>query len=73
MLNLFVANHGVGEMKQITVEVRYKYGNEYFYPICDDAKTFAMLAGATSLTRATMKLIKSLGYDINITHPEVKL
>jgi hypothetical protein len=58
---------------QITVEVQYKYGTEYFIPKCDDAKTFAMIAGTVTLTRATMKHIRALGYNINITHPEVKL
>ena len=49
---------------RIIVEIKNVYGNELVYPICDDAKLFAAIASAKTLTLDTLQKIKSLGYAI---------
>lgn len=53
---------------QITIEQQTLYGNRIFRPICEQAKTFASIAGTRTLTLETLKLIKALGYQVQITH-----
>ena len=53
-------------MQHILIERREIYGNRVFYPVCDTAKTFAAIAKSKTLTVDTLKLIKSLGFDIRI-------
>jgi hypothetical protein len=48
----------------ITVEVRSVYGQTKVYPICEQAKLFARIAGTTTLTGETLGYITLLGYDI---------
>ena len=50
--------------KQITVRITEKYGVRRVYPVCDRAKIFASIAKDVTLTDATIKLIKQLGYEI---------
>ena len=50
----------------ITVDVRNVYGNTMYYPMCDTAKTFAKLANTTTLTPQAVRLIKSLGYTVQV-------
>jgi hypothetical protein len=52
------------DSKQITVEIKTVYGNELIYPICDQAKLFAELAGTKTLTLRQISLIKQLGYTV---------
>lgn len=52
--------------KTITVDVRNVYGNTLYYPMCDDAKTLAKLAGTNTLTPNAVRLIKSLGYTVQV-------
>lgn len=54
---------------QITIEQQTLYGNRIFRPVCEQAKTFASIAQTRTLTLDTLKLIKALGYQIQITHP----
>lgn len=49
---------------KITVEIKTVYGNERIYPICDKALLLAELAGSVTLTRASIDIIKKLGYEI---------
>ena len=49
---------------KITVEIKMVYGNERIYPICDKALLLAKLAGSVTLTRASIDIIKKLGYEI---------
>ena len=54
--------------KSIQIEVRNVYGENKVYPICTTAKTFARIAGTTTLTVDTMNCIISLGYAVdNVT------
>ena len=50
----------------ITVEIKTEYGQERIYPVCDEAKSFAKIAGTKTLTRETCKLIKQLGYTFDV-------
>ena len=50
----------------ITVRIKNVYGEDKVYPVCDAAKTFAELAGTTTLTARAVSLIKQLGYTINV-------
>lgn len=50
----------------ITVRIKNVYGEDKVYPVCTAAKTFAELAGTTTLTARAVSLIKQLGYTINV-------
>ena len=52
----------------ITIKIENVYGNRLYYPRCDEAKTFAEIAGAKTLTPRIIKLIRSLGVIVNV-HP----
>ena len=47
----------------IFVEVKNVYGVQTVYPVCDQAKFFAALAGTKTLTSQTIKLIRQAGYN----------
>jgi predicted peroxiredoxin len=51
-------------MKRIIVEIKNVYGNDMIYPINDDAKIFASIAGTKTLTKDTVVKIKTLGYEV---------
>jgi hypothetical protein len=48
----------------IKVTLKNVYGTEILYPACDKAKHFAALAKTKTLTWASIKLIKALGYRV---------
>ena len=50
----------------ITVRVTNNFGNRAVYPVCSDAQTFAELAGTKTLTDETIRLVKDLGYEVQI-------
>lgn len=58
---------------QIQVEVKNVYGNEIVYPVCNKAKTFARIAKTTTLTKDTLRLIKSLGYELKTITRELAI
>ena len=49
---------------QIKVRKDRNYGNEVFYPACDKAELFALLAGTKTLTPYTIRLVRTLGYEV---------
>tara|TARA_R100000951_G_scaffold21345_1_gene17773 strand:+ start:305 stop:496 length:192 start_codon:yes stop_codon:yes gene_type:complete len=49
---------------QIFVERKSVYGADKIYPVCPKAAMFAAIAGTTTLTPATVKLIQALGVEI---------
>lgn len=53
-------------MNSITVEIKQVYGNEVIYPVCENSKLFAQIAGTKTLTRNTLRDIKALGYAIEV-------
>ena len=50
-------------MMDIFVEVKNVYGVQTVYPVCDQAKFFAALAGTKTLTSQAIKLIRQAGYN----------
>lgn len=48
---------------KIQIEIKRVYGNVVAYPLCDQAKLFASIAGTSTLTSATLKHIQALGYS----------
>jgi len=61
---------GIKMSRSILIEVKSHYGNSVIYPACDNAETFAKLAGTKTLTRHTLELIESLGYTIDTYTPD---
>ncbi len=59
------------EMKKIIVEVKSVYGNDLIYPVCDDAKTFTVIAGTKTLSPLMITSIKHLGYFIEVKAPNL--
>lgn len=53
-------------MNSITIKVTKNYGVEAIYPIDENAKVFARIAGTKTLTRSTLSMIKELGYEIKV-------
>ncbi len=57
--------------KTITVSIKNIYGRDVVYPICDDAKSFAQLAGTKTLTMDAIGHIKNLGYTVSVKQTEL--
>jgi len=57
----------------IRVMVKDVYGKQTFYPLCKKAKTFATIAGTSTLTKRVLHNIADLGYAIQFEQEEVKL
>ena len=58
---------------QITIELKWQYGNCAFYPLCETSKRFAQIAGTKTLTQDALRIIKLMGYTINQTTKEIAL
>ena len=58
---------------QILVEVKNVYGVQTVYPICEQAKFFAALAGTKTLTSQALKLIKQAGYQVCVATTELAI
>lgn len=58
---------------EITVKITKNYGTEAIYPVCEKARTFAVMAGTKTLTRYTIALIKRLGYTVHVMQDVVQL
>jgi len=50
--------------KSIKVTIKTVYGVETVYPVCNDAHTFAQIAGTKTLTLETISNVKRLGYSV---------
>jgi hypothetical protein len=58
-------------MKTITVKIKQVYGNTVAYPVCEQSRLLAQLAGTTTLTIQALKIIKSLGFEVIQQTPEL--
>lgn len=58
-------------MQSIIVRITSVYGQRTVYPVCDTAKTFAIIAGTKTLKPDTINCIKKLGYEINVQAEEI--
>ena len=52
------------EKDTIYVEKKNIYGNELIYPVCKQAKLFALLSGQKTLSDVTIRQVKQLGYSV---------
>lgn len=57
----------------ITVLVKDQYGKPALHPKCPAARTFAAIAGTTTLTTPAVKHIMALGYKVVYVHAEVHI
>ena len=57
---------------EIIVTIKNNYGTEAIYPVCNDSKAFARIAGTKTLTRETIALIKTLGYTVSVAQTNVQ-
>lgn len=57
----------------IIVEIKNVYGSTQIYPVSQEAKIFARIAGTKTLTGTTISLVKQLGYEVEIQSPELSL
>lgn len=51
---------------EITVRIKNNYGKEAIYPICQQALSFAAIAGTKTLTRANLAHIRDIGFTVNV-------
>ncbi len=54
----------------VKVTVKYTYGEARFYPDNKDAFVFARLTNTKTLTKDALGHIRSLGYKVEVNHPE---
>jgi hypothetical protein len=52
--------------KEITIEMKDRFGKMKYYPYCNDAKLFASIAGTSTMTEQTLKRIMKLGYKVKV-------
>ena len=57
-------------MNTVEIEIRAVYGRENIYPVNNQAKLFAEIAGQKTLSRAQLKAITELGFKIAVVQPE---
>ena len=53
-------------MKKIIIEKKNVYGVERFYPICENAKRFAMLTNTKTFNLDILAIIKSIGINVEL-------
>lgn len=51
---------------KIQVSIRNVYGNQTIYPACTQSKLFATLVSQATLTSRDIKIIKELGYSVEV-------
>lgn len=59
--------------QKIQVKIKTVYGVDRAYPICSVAKLLCELGGGKSFTDKDIKVIKKLGYEIEVVQGENKL
>lgn len=57
--------------QKVLVEVRDVYGNRRIYPANETAKLFTDIAGTRTLDPHVVRLIRKLGYEIEVKLPEL--
>jgi len=50
----------------IIIEKKSVYGVERFYPVCENAKRFAMLTNSKTFNRDILSIIKSIGINVKL-------
>ena len=57
--------------KELIVEKKNVFGQELVYPICENAKRFALFTGQKTLSSTSIIIIKRLGFTFK--HAEIKI
>jgi hypothetical protein len=57
----------------VTVEFKDVYGTRTCYPVCENARSFAAIAGTKTLTPAVIRHIKDLGFAVVLAPQTVEL
>ena len=57
---------------QIKIKIEKNYGIEQAYPVCEQAKLFARIAGTKTLTHNTLRDVALLGYEITVAEQTFK-
>ena len=65
-------NAGLKAGKQIVVLAKDNYGKTMFYPVCDNSKVFAAIAGQITLYETNIRRIRQLGYEVTVTYPKTQ-
>jgi hypothetical protein len=60
-------------MPSVKVEIKDVYGVRTVYPVCENARTFAAIAGTKTLTKDTIRHIKDLGFAVVLVQPELEI
>ena len=53
---------------KITINIREVYGVAKAYPVCNNAKLFATIAGTTTLTNQVLAKIARMGYEVELVN-----
>ena len=56
---------------ELLVSIETCYGTRRVYPKCGTSRTFARIAGTTTLTDRDVQLIKQLGYTFRVVTEEL--
>jgi hypothetical protein len=56
---------GVIAMPTLKIQIKAVYGTLKAYPMCDQSKLFAKIAGTSTLTMETIKHIQALGFGFD--------
>jgi hypothetical protein len=56
---------------KITVEKTSVYGRDMIYPVCKKAHLFTQFAGLKTLRPSDIKIIKALGFEIELKKEKI--
>jgi hypothetical protein len=55
------------------IEIKEVYGNRTIYPVNEQARLLARIAGTKTLTAATVTLAKQLGFHFEVVQPAMTI
>lgn len=58
---------------EITVKVVTQYGNRRVFPVCENAKLLAQVAGVATFSEQAIAAIKGLGYSVLVQQEKLEL
>jgi|TARA_R100000008_G_scaffold35541_1_gene20190 hypothetical protein len=56
---------------KIRVQIRNVFGNDLIYPMCINSKRFTDLTSSKTLSRNNIKIIKELGFEVDVVAQEI--
>jgi len=60
-------------MKNVQIEVKNVYGNQLIYPVNDEARLFAQIAGKKTFDKKDLIAISELGFKLQVVTPEFSI